>query len=229
MNITFTGRLLLLPELVYLSVYLFKTCVYGINNGISCGVPVGAVYSLIYAVAEESRIIGGKSAVDITDRIFGSKSVDFVLHLNHFIGPAIIVLMLFIAYLDSAFIVVGSDNTLHEPCNTLGVLSALTEVVAVDLSIVIILVSLLVTGNGDKENILRRAECFCPYLGVGLYLVKSADVEQLFALTHEVYLRIIGEKGFVKDKTVAVKVVLEGHCSFKRGVHKVALDLAVFQ
>ena len=68
MNITFTGRFLLLTELVYLSVYLFKTCVYGINNGISCGVPVGAVYSLIYAVAEESRIIGGKSAVDITDR-----------------------------------------------------------------------------------------------------------------------------------------------------------------
>ena len=82
MNITFTGRFLLLTELVYLSVYLFKTCVYGINNGISCGVPVGAVYSLIYAVAEESRIIGGKSAVDITDRIFGSKSVDFVLHLQ---------------------------------------------------------------------------------------------------------------------------------------------------
>ena len=66
MNITFTGRFLLLPELVYLSVYLFKTCVYGINNGISCGVPVGSVYCLVYAVTEKCGIIGGKSAVDIT-------------------------------------------------------------------------------------------------------------------------------------------------------------------
>lgn len=190
-------------------------------------IPVIALKRLIDRVAYEICVFGGKSAVDISYGISSSKLLYLVLHFKHFICPAIVGLVLVIIYLTGIFIVIGGDDTFHKSCYTFGIACSLAEIVAVDLGIVVILVCIFILWNGNEENVFGRAEIFCPDIGSLLYLIKSADVEKLLALTHKLYLRLPVKQILVKHKTVFVQFILKLHCSLKGGVVQIVDKLSV--
>ena len=142
--------------------------------------PAGSGTNAVDTAVQNVGDIRGNAVVVVEYRIRQSHFVHFVFHLDHFVGPLVVLDELFVADLLCTVADLAEPEAVEELAYALRIVSALDEAVGVDTGGDIVFVCLVVLRHRYKEYVL--AERLGPLGFFGAQCPQPAGVEQQLAL-----------------------------------------------
>ena len=164
-------------------VYILEECIdlcINCGNGFAPGCALGGSTDTVLVAVQNAGDILGYTGVEVEVGICQSQLIHGLLHINHFLGPAVVIKHLLLTQLCCTLVQQGQTLAVCKLGNALGVLAALDHHIAVQAAGDIVLAGVGILGHGYEKCIL--AEVVLPLICGAVQCPQAAGIEQGLAL-----------------------------------------------